>query len=81
MESGCRGCHPGLTSFRWAILGSDGFVMSILGFPSKESTVIGVGEARKRLVSSRVSMENDKPAKKTEERGACGGHMVWAAVT
>lgn len=55
--------------------------MSIVDFPSIESPVVGVQKARERLGSSRVSMKNDKTAKRIEDREACGGHMAWAAVT
>ena len=43
--------------------------------------MIGVGKSKERLGSNRVSMKNDKKAKRIEESGVCGGHMAWAAVT
>ena len=48
--------------------------MSIVGFPSIESPVVGVRKAQKSLGSSRVSMENDKNSQ--ENRGEGG---LWRA--
>ena len=46
--------------------------MSIIGFISKESPVVGVGKARERLGSSRVSMKNDKNSQENRGGGAGG---------
>ena len=48
--------------------------MSIVGFPTKESPMVGVGKAKERLGSSRVSMKNDKNSQ--ENRGEGG---LWRA--
>jgi hypothetical protein len=76
MESGCRGISIlVLTSFKWTILGRYNFVVSIVGFPSIESPMVGVGKANESLGSSRVSMKNDKNSQ--ENRGRGGG--LWRA--
>jgi hypothetical protein len=49
-----------MISFKWPVLGSYDFIASIVGFPNKESPLVGVAKARERLGSSRVSMKNDK---------------------
>ena len=41
--------------------------MSVVGFPSEESPVVGVRKIRERLGSSRVSMKNDKTAMRIQE--------------
>jgi hypothetical protein len=73
--------NPDPASFKWAILNSYEFVVSIVGFLSEESLVVGVGKAWGRLDSSRASMKNDKRSQENRGEGACGGNMVWAAVT
>ena len=48
--------------------------MSIVGFPSIESPLVGVGKARKKLGSSRVSMKNEKNSQENKGKGA-----LWRA--
>lgn len=70
--------NPGMTSFKWTILGSYDFayfVVSVVSLPSEESPGVGVGKARERLGHSRVNMKNDR-AKRIEE-GRLWGHMAW----
>ena len=55
-----RDLNPGLTSFMWTVLAPYNFVVSIVGFPSIESPVVGVRKAKERLGSSRACMKNDK---------------------
>lgn len=47
--------------------------MSIIGFISKESPVVGVGKARERLGSSRVSMKKDKNSHKNRGERCLSG--------
>lgn len=68
--------NPGLTPFKWAILSSYNFVVSIIGFISKESPVVGVGKARERLGSNRVSIKNDKDIQENREGGLVEG--TWS---
>ena len=75
-----RDLNPGLTSFMWTVLAPYNFVVSIVGFPSIESPMVGVGKARESLGSSRASMKNDKNSQENRG-GVVGGHMAWAAVT
>lgn len=76
--------NSGLTTFKWAMLGSYAFVMTLVsavGLSSKESPVVGVGKARDRLGRSRVRMKDDKNShKKRGERGLWRAHGQ-AAVT
>lgn len=75
---------PGLTSFRWAVLGSCAFVVtvvSVVGLPSPESPVVGVGKAREGLGRSRVIMRDDKNSHKQRGEGGLWRARVQAAVT
>lgn len=46
-ESRCGGLSPGLTSFKWAILGSYVVTVLVLVFSNKESPVISFGNVKK----------------------------------
>jgi hypothetical protein len=65
---------PGLTSFKWTILSSYDFVLSVVGFLREESPVLSVGKNTERLGSSRVSMKNDKNRHKNRGKGS-----LWRA--
>jgi hypothetical protein len=38
-----RNLSTGLASFKWAVLGFYNFVVSVIGLPSKESPLVGIG--------------------------------------
>jgi len=59
-----------MTSFKWTVRGSYNFVISVVAFPSIESLVLCVGNALKRLDSSRVSMKNDNNSHKNRGEGS-----------
>lgn len=52
------------------------FVVSVIGLPSKELPIVGIGRVRKRLGGSRVRMKNNKDSHKNVGKGslwrACG---------
>ena len=49
-------------------------MVSIVGFPSIESPMIGIGKAKERLGSNRVSMKNDKNSQENRGEG-----VLWRA--
>lgn len=63
-----------MTSFKWAVLGFYNFVVSVVGFPSVDSPVVCVGDARERLGSGRVSMKDDENGHKNRGEGG-----LWRA--
>lgn len=44
--------------------------MSVVGLPSKESPLVGIGRVRKRLGGSKVRLENNKQRKGKPVEGA-----------
>lgn len=61
---------PSLAFFKWAVLGSYDFVVSIVGLPSKKSPVVVIGRVREGLGSSRVRMKNNKDSQKERGKGS-----------